>query len=76
MSKRTDLYATYARNSALLTLPYLTQDIADRLYPTMDGSTTGKFAAYTENAPGYTGQYVLPDGKVMTIQNGAIVSIS
>ena len=68
--------ATYASHSALQTLPYLTQDIADRLYPTMDGSTTGKFAAYTENAPGYTGQYVLPDGKVMTIQNGAIVSIA
>ena len=28
------------------------------------------------NAPGYTGTYVLPDGKVMTIQNGVIVSIA
>ena len=28
------------------------------------------------DAPGYTGTYTLPDGKVMTIQNGVIVSIA
>jgi len=68
--------ATYLRISASTTLPYLTQDVADARYPTLDGSATGKYAAYTDNAPGYTGQYVLPDGKVMIIQNGVIVSIS
>jgi hypothetical protein len=68
--------AIYLAKPDSLTLPYLTQSVADGLYPTMDGSATGKFAAYTENAPGYTGQYVMPDGKIMTIQNGAIVSIS
>ena len=55
---------------------YLTKQMCDREYFAIDGSASGKFVAYTDNAPGYSGQYTLPDGKVMTIQNGVIVSIA
>jgi hypothetical protein len=55
---------------------YLTKQMCDREYFLSDGAVSGKYVAYTDNAPGYTGTYVLPDGKVMTIQNGVIVSIA